>query len=131
TRSGATIYTIDARGLFSLTPDATGDRPFDPQGRLDRGATGEAQASQEGLATLANMTGGRFLKNQNYFDKWIDRFVDENVSYYTLDCTPDKAEQASKKFKYIDVSIAGRSELSVRFQRGYVTNWDKPGVKDK
>jgi VWFA-related protein len=132
TRSGASIYTIDARGLFNITAvDATGERPFDPQGRLDRGSVGEAYASQEGLATLSNLTGGRFLKNQNYFDKWIDRYVDENASYYTLAWTPDKDEQLNKKFKDIEVSVAGRSDLSVRFQRGYLTSWDKPGTKGK
>src|ERR1044072_767585 len=130
TRSGASIYTIDARGLFSLAAgDATGERPFDLQGRLDKGRIGEEMASQEGMATLSNLTGGRFLKNQNYFDKWIDQVVDENSSYYLLAWTPDKDELLTKKFKSIEVEIIGRPDLKVRQQRGYLTNWEKPGAK--
>ncbi|HEV7644046.1 MAG TPA: VWA domain-containing protein [Pyrinomonadaceae bacterium] len=130
TRSGASIYTIDARGLFSLAAgDATGERPFDLQGRLDKGRIGEEMASQDGMATLSNLTGGRFLKNQNYFDKWIDQVVDENSSYYLLAWTPDKDELLTKKFKSIEVEIIGRPDLKVRQQRGYLTNWEKPGAK--
>jgi len=132
TRSGSTIYTIDARGLFSLVSgDAAGERPFDPQGRIDKGRIGEEAASQEGLATLSNLTGGSFLKNQNYFEKWIDRIVDENSSYYILAWTPEKDEQLTKKFKNIEVSIIDRPELTVRFQRGYLTIWESPGGKGK
>ncbi len=130
TRSGSSIYTIDARGLFSLAAgDATGERPFDLQGRLDKGRIGEEMASQEGMATLSNLTGGRFLKNQNYFDKWIDQVVDENSSYYVLAWTPEKSELLTKKFKSIEVEVTGRPDLKVRQQRGYLTNWQKPGAK--
>jgi VWFA-related protein len=128
TRSGASIYTIDARGLFSLVgADATGERPFDPQGRLDKGAIGEEMASQDGMATLANLTGGRFLKNQNYFDKWIDRMIDENSTYYVLAWTPEKENQLSKKFNDIEISVEGRPDVTVQFQRGYLSNWEQPG----
>jgi VWFA-related protein len=127
TRSGSSVYTIDARGLFSSAiGEATNERPFDPQGRLDKSATGEDMASQDGMATLANETGGRFLKNQNYFDKWIDRVIDENSSYYVLAWTPEKDEQLTRKFKSIEVVISGRPDLKVRQQRGYLTVWDKP-----
>jgi VWFA-related protein len=132
TRSGASIYTIDSRGLFSFaSSDATNERPFDPNGTLDRSRIGEEAASQDGLATVANLTGGRFLKNQNYFDRWIDRVVDENSSYYVVVWTPDKDELLSKKFKDIEVDVVGRDDVKVRMQRGYLTNWGKPGAKDK
>jgi VWFA-related protein len=132
TRSGSSIYTIDARGLFSMVGgDATGERPFDPQGRLDKGRIGEEAASQEGLATLANMTGGQFLKNQNYFDKWIDRVIDETSTYYILAWTPEKDEHLSKKFRDVDVDVIGRPELTVRSQRGYLPNLQPLNEKDK
>lgn len=125
TRSGSTFYTIDARGLFSLSPDATGDRPIDPKGNLDRARIGEETASQEGLFVLANETGGRFLKNQNYFEKWVDRMMDENAGYYLLAWLPEKEEQSSRNFRRIEVSVVGRSDLSVRMQRGYLANPEK------
>jgi VWFA-related protein len=127
TRAGASIYSIDARGLFSLAGgSAANERPMDPQGRIDRGAIGEEAASQSALATLANETGGKFLKNQNYFDKWVDKVIDENSSYYVLAWTPDKDELLTRKFKSIDVDVVGRPDLKVRQQRGYLTLQDKP-----
>ncbi len=122
TRSGSVIYTIDARGLFSFSPDATGERPGDQKGRLERGRIGEEQLSQEGLFTLAEQTGGEFLKNQNYFEKWIDRTLAKNSNYYLLGWSPETDSPADKKFKQIEVGIVGRPDLTVRLQRGYLAN---------
>jgi VWFA-related protein len=128
TRSGSVIYTIDARGLFSAgTADATGERPVDYQSDA-KSRLAEDTAAQEGLFVLANETGGRFLKNQNYFEKWIDRTLDENNSYYVLAWQPER-DDAGSKFKRIEVSVAGRPDLTVRLQRGYLTNWEKTSEK--
>lgn len=133
TRAGASIYTIDARGLFTLMGgDAAGERAADMTSRgLDRARAGEEADSQLGLSVLADETGGKFLKNQNYFERWVDRVIDENSSYYVLSWTPEKDEQLSKKFKSIDVDIVGRDDLKVRQQRGYLTTSDKPASKEK
>ncbi|HYJ47258.1 MAG TPA: VWA domain-containing protein, partial [Pyrinomonadaceae bacterium] len=88
-RTGSVIYTIDARGLFAPIADATGDRPFDPKGRLDAASAGEGTLSQDGLNALAGDTGGRFLKNQNYFDSWVARMLDETSNYYLLAWRPE------------------------------------------
>ena len=127
TRSGSTVYTIDARGLFSLAPDATNDRPIDVYGAL-KGQAGESAAAQEGLFALANETGGRFLKNQNYFDKWIDKMLDETSGYYILAWTPQEEKQKDKQFKQIEVEIVGRPDLIVKMPRRYLANW-KPETK--
>lgn len=129
TRSGSVIYTIDARGLFSLMADATGaERPVDSSGML-KSKPGEETASQEGLFVLADETGGRFLKNQNFFEKWVDRMLDENSSYYVIAWQPEKEDDASRNFKKIDVSVVGQPDLIVRFQRGYLTNSEKGNDK--
>ncbi|MDQ3798717.1 MAG: VWA domain-containing protein [Acidobacteriota bacterium] len=130
TRSGSVIYTIDARGLFSMSPDATGERPIDTSGASKSGLA-ESTAAQEGLFVLANQTGGRFLKNQNYFEKWVDRMLEENASYYVLAWSPESGgeDRTNNKFKRIEVSVAGRPDLTVRLQRGYLTNWEKTNEK--
>ncbi|MDT4969029.1 MAG: hypothetical protein QOJ64_3766 [Acidobacteriota bacterium] len=119
TRTGSVIYTIDARGLFAAIPDASGDRPFDPSGRLDRASVGETVLSQDGLNALAGDTGGRFLKNQNYFEKWVAQMLEETSNYYLLAWRPDTDEQKGANYKHIEVSIAGRPELTVRLPRGF------------
>lgn len=121
-RTGSVIYTIDARGLFAPIADATRDRPFDPSGRLDRANVGEGMQSQEGLNALAGDTGGRFLRNQNYFDTWVARMLDESSSYYLLAWRPPTEEQKGGRFKRIEVSIVGRPDLTVRLPRGFMTD---------
>jgi VWFA-related protein len=125
-RTGSVVYTIDTRGLFSLQADATGERPMDPLGRLDRASVGETFASQDGLASLAADTGGRFLSNQNYFDRWVTRTLEETSNYYRLAWRPEEGQQKGGKFRRIEVSVVGRPELTVRLQRGYVPG----GAKD-
>lgn len=121
TRSGSVIYTIDARGLFAPMADATGDRPFDPKGRLDRASVGEGILSQDGLNALAGDTGGRFLKNQNYFDTWVARMLDETSNYYLLAWRPPTDEQKGGKYKRISVTIVNRPDLTVRLPRGFLS----------
>jgi VWFA-related protein len=120
-RTGSVIYSIDARGLFSPNAlDATGQKARDPNGYLDRSSVGEATLAQEGLANLAGETGGQFLKNQNYFDRWVSRVMDETSNYYRIAWKPAAEEQKGGRFKRIEVAVAGRPDLTVRLPRGYV-----------
>jgi VWFA-related protein len=129
TRSGSVIYTIDARGLFAPIADATGDRPFDPKGRLDAATAGEGVLSQDGLSALAGDTGGRFLKNQNYFDTWVSKMLTETSNYYLLAWRPPTEQsQKSERFKRIAVSIVGRPDLTVRLPSGFLTDEARTGA---
>jgi VWFA-related protein len=125
TRTNSVIYTIDARGLFAPIADATGERPFDPTGRLDRANIGEGTMSQEGLNALAGDTGGRFLKNQNYWETWVDRMLDETSNYYLLAWRPAADEQKKSDFRRIQVTIAGRPDVTVRLPRGFLSSAPK------
>lgn len=119
-RTGSVIYTIDARGLFAPFHDASGTKARDPNGYLDRSSVGEATLGQEGLANLAGETGGEFLKNQNYFDHWVSRVMDETSNYYRIAWKPAGDEQKGGRFRRIEVTVAGRPDLTVRLHRGYV-----------
>jgi VWFA-related protein len=129
TRTGSVIYTIDARGLFAPIADATGDRPFDPKGRLDAASAGEGTLSQDGLNALAGDTGGRFLKNQNYFDSWVARMLDETSNYYLLAWRPEAEDQKSGKYKQVEVSVTGRPDLTVRLPRGFLAGGARVDAK--
>jgi hypothetical protein len=119
-RTGSVIYTIDARGLFAPFHDASGTKARDPNGYLDRSSVGEANLAQEGLANLAGETGGQFLKNQNYFDRWVSRVLDETSNYYRIAWKPAGDEQKGGRFRRVEVAVAGRPDLNVRLHRGYV-----------
>ncbi|HYU97271.1 MAG TPA: VWA domain-containing protein [Pyrinomonadaceae bacterium] len=119
-RAGVVIYTIDARGLFSGLPGVTNDVPFDKQNRLESANLREGPASQDALNALAEDTGGRALRNQNYFDKWVNKILDETSNYYLLAWRPNKEEETTTTFKNIKVRVIDHPEYTVRLPRGFL-----------
>lgn len=118
-RAGVVIYTIDARGLISGALDATGNVPFDSGGRLEHANLREIAATQDALNALAADTGGRALRNQNYFDRFINEAVAETSRYYLIAWRPESDDQKDPKVKKIRVSLIGREDLTVRSARGF------------
>src|SRR5260370_4656195 len=78
------------------------------------------EAQQDAMNALAGDTGGRALRNQNYFDRWVGKVLDETSNYYLLAWRPDKETEKTPKFRKVTVSIVGRPELTARAPRGYV-----------
>ena len=123
TRTGVVVYTIDARGLSAgMVVDTLNSRPQTGSGDpgLDMAMVGEVQATQDAMNALAGDTGGRALRNQNYFDRWVDKVLDETSNYYLLGWRPDKEAEKAPKFRHVRVTVTGRPELTVRAPRGYV-----------
>ena len=118
-RSGVVIYSLDARGLVGDLKDSSGERAFDPSGRLDRATHGELTATQDGLNALAVDTGGRAIFNTNDLSQGVGPAVKETSVYYLLAWKPDNEEQKPGRFRKIQVSVVGRPELTVRVRRGY------------
>lgn len=119
-RSGVVVYTIDARGLFSGQLDATNNVAFDKQNRLESTSLREAAAMQDALNALAGDTGGRALRNQNYFDRWVNKILDETSEYYLLAWRPDDQSEIAGTFKNIAVHVVGHPEYEVRLPRGFL-----------
>lgn len=118
-RAGVVIYTVDARGLVSGLLDATNSVPFDPNGRLENATLREIPATQDAMNALASDTGGRALRNQNDFDSWINRSLDETSNYYLLAWRPENEDQPTNQFRNVTVSVVGHPEFSVRVARGF------------
>jgi VWFA-related protein len=119
-RANTVLYTIDARGLVSGTLDATNNLVPDANGRMAAIAQTEILATQDALHALAEDTGGRALRNQNYFDRWVEKVLDETSNYYLVAWRPSSEEEKGTKFRNVKISIVGRPELTVRAPRGYV-----------
>lgn len=128
-RSGVVVYTIDARGLFSGQLDATNNVPFDKQNRLENTAVRESASMQDALNALAGDTGGRALRNQNFFDRWITKVLDETSEYYLLAWRPETAEQTAGGFKNISVRVTDHPEYEVRLPRGILNTVPKTDPK--
>lgn len=118
-RAGVVIYTMDARGMVSMT-DASSNRA-DPEGRLARSNTGELSASQDPLTALAGDTGGRALLNSGALTTAVNNALKETSNYYLLAWRPSADEQKSSSFKRIEVSIIGRPDLNVRLPKGFMS----------
>jgi VWFA-related protein len=120
-RAGVVVYTIHAQGLVNNTfVDPGGNRPLDGAGRLDLASAGELQAHQDALHALAADTGGRALRNTNFFEGWVTGVLDETSNYYLVAWRPENDEERTPKFRHVKISVVGRPELSVRAPKGYV-----------
>jgi VWFA-related protein len=123
--AGAVIYTIDARGLFSGQLDATNNVPYDDQNRLENTLLREGPVSQDALNALAADTGGRALRNQSYFDRWVGKILDETSEYYMIAWRPNNQSETQANFKNIAVRIIDHPEYTVRLPRGFVNSTAK------
>jgi len=119
-RAGVVIYTMDARGLVGST-DASSNLA-DPQGRLARANIGELSASQDALSALAADTGGRALLNSGALTTAVNNALRETSNYYLLAWRPPVEEQKGGNFRRIEVTVAGRPELTVRLPRGFLVS---------
>ena len=117
-RAGAVIYSLDARGMVSMT-DVSSNRP-DPEGHLSRSNIGELSASQDALFALAEDTGGRALLNSDALKGAVSRALNETSNYYLLAWRPSEEEQKTKNYKRIEVSVIGRPDLVVKLPKGYL-----------
>ncbi|MFN2578430.1 MAG: VWA domain-containing protein [Pyrinomonadaceae bacterium] len=115
-RSGVVAYTIDSRGLINNDVDLR-----QGSARPDFGAPlGEIEAQQDAMNALAEDTGGRALRNMNYFDRWVGDVLDETSNYYLVAWRPELDAEKLAKFRSVIIRIVNRPELTVRAPRGYV-----------
>ena len=128
-RAGVVIYTIDARGLVSGAPDAAGSVAADPDGRLRNASVREIAATQDALNALAADTGGRALRNQNTFGRFVGEALEETSRYYLIAWRPEAGAGGGEKLRKIEVSVAGRPDLTVRSARGFVSGAAAAGAK--
>ena len=120
-RAGVVVYTIHAAGLVNSTfMDPGNSRPMDIAGRLDIASTGELAANQDALSAIASDTGGRALRNMNFFDKWVSTVLDETSNYYVVAWRPESDEEKLPKFRNVKITVVGQPELTVRAPKGYV-----------
>ncbi|HEX8184450.1 MAG TPA: VWA domain-containing protein, partial [Blastocatellia bacterium] len=113
-RASVVVYTIDARGLQTLTMTAADDLggAFEPNHpHPNRTSSIESLTNinsgletrrrdfleaQEGLSYLANETGGLFLRNNNDLNLGIRRALKDQESYYLIGYIPNETTFKSK-----------------------------------
>ncbi len=137
TRSNASIYAVDPRGLTGMADEAieagifADQRPLtaqdDPdatqpaQGRPGIGPRSlrtELQLSQDSLRILAEETNGFASVSSNDFNSAFERIVTTNSAYYVLAYYPP-SNRRDGRFHRIEVRTS-RPGLVIRARRGYV-----------
>ena len=141
------FHTIDARGLQSLITDASANADMDqPPGigtplkqirtrtGADYAAARQGQISnflraQDGLAYLAEQTGGRFMQSTDLSGA-ITRTLDQK-GYYLIGYRPDemtfKLDSGRRRYHRIEVKVK-RPELRASFRKGFYGSPDKESV---
>ncbi len=110
-----TIYSLQTSGLRAgflsaaeqPSVDFLGANPFNSSIR---------EAERDGMAVLADETGGRAIFNRNQFGDELAQIVDEMASYYSLAYRPPHGGDRGEH--QIRVRVRGRN-LRVRHRRGY------------
>lgn len=126
-RAGVVIYTLDAQGLRTGTPDASSVVAFDPSGRLSSVNSGELSGMQAPLLTLAGETGGRALVNTNALNRAVVGALKETSLYYLLAWRPEAAaERGGLKYQRIEVGVRNRPDLRVIVRRGFFNSQPEP-----
>lgn len=127
-RAGAVIYTMDARGLVPLDFDAADHGPAIPTGvapNLDQTRQEKVlvfNATQQGLITLANLTGGFAYSNGNDLNYGLGLMLEDQRGYYLLGYTPQNGTFDQKggtpPFHRIEVAVKNKG-LTVRSRTGF------------
>jgi len=109
-RSNTTMYTIDPRGLVG-GPDLD-ETTLDTQDWQDH-----IRETQSSLRTIAELTGGYAVVNQNDFDKALKRIDAETSDYYVLGYYSTNPDPLKKRRNIvIKINKAGKYDLKYKTQ---------------
>jgi VWFA-related protein len=129
-RSAVVIYAIDPRGVTytGLTAeDRTSGMSPRQVAQVASRRSNQLIASQEGMITLAQKTGGLFLNNNDLQDS-LKQVVADGDGYYLLGYQPDRStfdqRTGSPRFHTISVRVK-RPGLSVRSRTGFFGTPDR------
>ena len=131
-RANVVFYTIDPRGLETLTLDAADDvsaTENNPVTVAVASATSQKRTdffeSQASLNVIASDTGGKFYRNNNDIQHGLDLVLEENSAYYMLGFYPEAGKWDGKYHK-VKVVVRGRPDVTVSFRKGYLAKTPPP-----
>jgi VWFA-related protein len=126
-RSNVVIYSLDAKGLLTLTPTAA-DNPGRMNGPQFAARMSQMSQqnfdSQEGLVYLARETGGFAVLNNNDINKGVGRVLKDQQSYYLIGFDPEN-EKFDQKYHSIKLKTR-RPGLQTRTRSGFIGFPDDP-----
>ena len=106
--SGVIISALDARGLYTIMPDASTSRAPSPSiaGPMMQYMHQEALANADVLSELAYATGGTFVQNTNDFEGGLRRLATPPEYSYLLAFSPQNLK-FDGRFHNLKVTVKG------------------------
>lgn len=122
-RAAVSIYSFDARGLLTTSitaQDDTGGLSGEQLQNLSSSRSIEIFNKQEGLAYLAEETGGRTFFNNNDINKGLDEALEDQKGYYLIAYQPDAEtfDAKARQFNKLQIKIK-RKDAEVRYRSGF------------
>lgn len=128
-RASTVIYTVDLRGLPTLNVTAFDNRAGSraqveqrSRGGLLSARRGFFFQSQTGMISLAQQTGGFFVKNTNDISSGLRRAADDSDGYYLIGFRPDDElfdpVRGRVRFNEFELKVK-RPGLQVRTRKGF------------
>ena len=124
-KSGVTFYTVDPRGLQPLGMTAADQVSGNVRAAMGRMQQREIDfsSSQDGMAILAEETGGLFFHNTNDLGRAMAEAAKDQDGYYLIAFTPDqgvfeKTKQGEAKTHKLTIKVR-KSGLNVRFRKSF------------
>ena len=113
------ISALDARGLFTVTPDASTSRMPNHEiaGQMLQYQHEEAVANADVLSELAYATGGTFFHNNNDLDKGFQQLATPPEYSYLLAFAPQNLK-FDGHFHNLKVTLKGQ-KLNIQARKGY------------
>lgn len=125
-RASVVIYTMDARGLPTLTltaADNTGTmQPQQVQQQLSNRRL-DFFESQAGLSYLAQQTGGIAIQNNNDLSAGIKKVLEDQKGYYLIGYRPDEStfdlRTGRRKYHHLSLKVTRPGKFNVRMRNGF------------
>ena len=125
-RASVVIYTMDARGLQTLSltaADSTTGMSTDQIEQSLSNRRADFFESQNGLNYLAQQTGGLAFRNNNDLNAGIKRVIDDQQGYYLIGYRPDDGTfdkvSGRRKFHKLSLKVIRLGKFSVRMRNGF------------
>ncbi len=122
-RAAVSIYSFDARGLLATGMTAA-DNTSNVSAERIRNITGSRSAEifdkQEGLAYLAEETGGRVFFNNNDINRGLNKALEDQKGYYLIGYEPDDEtfDPKTRRFNKLKILVK-RKGANVRYRSGF------------
>ena len=125
-RASVVIYTMDARGLQTLSlsaADSTANMTSDQVEESLNNRRTDFFESQSGLNYLAQQTGGLAFRNNNDLNAGIKRVIDDQQGYYLIGYRPDEATfdkvSGRRKFHKLSLKVTRPGKFNIRMRNGF------------